>query len=37
MEALQKTEFLSMLVNALAKPPRTPILRKPDKYGLEYK
>ena len=36
MEALQKTEFLNMLANALAKPPQTPILRKPDEYGLEY-
>lgn len=36
MEAVQTTEFLNGLAYGLAKPPRSPILRKPDEYGMEY-
>lgn len=36
MEAIQQTEILNALANGLAKPPRSPILRKPDEYGLEF-
>ncbi len=34
--AAQMTEFLQSLAHNLAKPVRTPILRKPDEYGLDY-
>lgn len=36
MEAAQQTEFLKSLAINLAKPVRTPIVRKPDEYGLDY-
>lgn len=36
MDATQTTTFLQGLAHTLAKPPRTPILRKPDEYGLAY-
>ncbi|MEO1655333.1 MAG: alpha/beta hydrolase, partial [Bacteroidota bacterium] len=31
-----QTQMLGMLAQGLSKPPRTPILRKPDEYGLAY-
>ena len=36
MEATQTTEFLKSLARNLAKPVRTPIVRKPDEYGLDF-
>lgn len=36
METAQTTEFLNQLATGLAKPPRTPILRWPDDYDMEY-
>ncbi|MEM9489143.1 MAG: alpha/beta hydrolase, partial [Myxococcota bacterium] len=36
MNPSETTEFLNGLAQALAKPVRTPILRKPDEYGLKY-
>lgn len=36
MEALQTTDFLKSLAYNLAKPVRTPILRKPDEYDMDY-
>lgn len=36
MDAAQTTAFLQSLAQNLAKPVRTPILRKPDEYGLEF-
>ena len=36
MDTNQTTKFLHSLAHNLAKPVRTPILRTPDEYGLEY-
>ncbi len=36
MEAVQTTAFLNGLAYSLAKPARTPILRKPDEYNMQY-
>ena len=36
MNETETTQFLQGLAQTLAKPPRTPILRKPDEYGLEF-
>lgn len=36
METLEATTFLETLAAGLAHPPRTPILRKPDEYGMEF-
>ena len=36
MDAAQTTAFLQSLAHNLAKPVRTPLLRKPDEVGLEY-
>ena len=36
MEISQTAQMLTGLAMGLAKPPRTPILRKPDEYGMKY-